>query len=106
ALHVCVRGLSRVALGAAAAELDGKVAEHPLQTRRIADVRRLRDFDGVLQLVSEERHETALGSGYFYSNMEITIFALRHDVVGQVSAQGLAFELSLDVYDDVGVVQR
>ena len=39
--------------GAAAAELDREAAEHPRQALRIAGIRRLRDFDGVLELVRE-----------------------------------------------------
>jgi len=46
-----------VAARAGAAKLNRHAAEHGFEAERIAQPRLLRDFDGVLQLVREERDE-------------------------------------------------
>jgi len=55
-----IGGLRFGAGRAAAAELDGELDEELLEALRIAHLRRLCDLDGVLELVGEERNETAL----------------------------------------------
>ena len=86
-------GLRFIAGRAAAAELDGEPDERPLEALRIADLRRLRDFDGVLERVGEERNETALRPLCLDGDPQIPMVSLRDDVVRQVSAQALTSAL-------------
>ena len=99
-------GLRFKAGGAAAAELDGEPAEEPLEALRIARVRRVRDFDGVLEFVSEQRDKAAFCTTDLNGDAEIAVVPLGDDVVRQVAAQGLACELRLNVDDDIGFIQR
>ena len=90
-------GLGFVARSTAAAELDGESGEKLLESLRIADLRRVCDFDGVLELVGEERNETALRPLCLDGDPQIPMVPSRDDVVRQVPAQGSTGEFRLDV---------